>query len=248
MSGFSSTEMLIVAMAREFRDGEVIVMGAVPRIPLAACRVAKALHAPGLTYIVGGSGTVNPTAFPQSSCDPALGEGVVALPLTDVVLLEGRGDILDVFCAGGLQIDAFGNCNLSAVGDWAKPSLRGPGTVGLPFLPATKRSVIYTTAHNPKTLVERVDFISGPGHARSADLDRPYRREGPSLVVTPMATLDFDPQSRRMRVRSVHPGCTESEVREATGFDLGAGYPVSVTPMPTDQELHALRQIDVDRA
>ena len=51
-----------------------------------------------------------------------------------------------------------------------------------------------------------------------------------------------------MRVRSVHPGCTEGEVREATGFDLGAGYPVSVTPMPTDQELHALRQIDVDRA
>ena len=32
------------------------------------------------------------------------------------------------------------------------------------------------------------------------------------------------------------------------GFDLGVGYPVSVTPMPTDQELHALRQIDVDRA
>ncbi len=243
MSDYSPTEMLVVAMSRAFRDGEVIVMGAVPAVPLAACRLAKALHAPGLTYIVGGSGTVNPTAFPSSSCDPSLATGVVALPLTDVVLLEGRGDILDVFCAGGLQIDAHGNCNLTAVGDWARPDLRGPGSVGLPFLPATRRSVIYTATHNPKTLVERVDFVSGPGHPREAGDRGPYQQEGPSLVVTPMANLGFDPESHRMRLQSVHPGHTEPEVRDATGFDLGSGYPVAATTAPSDRELNLLREI-----
>jgi len=239
-------ELMAVAMARSFVDGEVVVMGAVPGLPLAACRLAKATHAPNLSYIVGGSGTVNPEpeALPRSSCDPALSAAPCTLPLPEVVLLEGRGDALDVFCAGGLQIDAFGNCNLIAVGSWERPTLRGPGTVGLPFLPATRRSVLYTAAHTPRTMVERVDFVSGPGHPAHAGEDRPYRGTGPSLVVTPLATLDFDPESHRMRIASVHPGVTESAVRTATGFDLLAGPPPAETPPPTEEELAELRRID----
>ena len=128
---------------------EVVVLGAVPALPLAACLLARRRHAPNLWSIVGGSGTVNPEpeALPASSCDPALARAPSALPLTEVVLLEGRGDALDVFCAGGLQIDAHGNCNLICVGPWDRPTLRGPGTVGLPFLPAVRRSVLYTMNH-----------------------------------------------------------------------------------------------------
>lgn len=245
MSGsYSVSELMAVALARNFRDGEVVVMGAVPALPLAAARLAKALHAPGLWYVVGGSGTVNPTGMPASSCDPRLGMPAGTLPLTDVVMLEGRGDALDVFCAGGLQIDAYGNCNLICIGEWERPKLRGPGTVGLPFLPATKRCVIYTMSHNPRTFVEKVDFVSGPGHPATPDQDRPYRQEGPSLVVTPLATMDFDPQSRRMRLASVHPGVTVQQVVEATGFELVMPATVPKTPAPSAAELDTLRCID----
>ena len=247
MSGdFTSTELMAIVMARAFRDGEVVVMGAVPALPLAACMVAKALHAPGLSYIVGGSGTVNatPEALPASSCDVALANAASILPLPEIVLLEGRGDALDVFCAGGLQIDAYGSCNLIAIGPWERPRLRGPGTVGLPFLPATKRSVIYAMDHSPRTFVERVDFVSGPGHAASPVEDRPYRGEGPSLVVTPVATMEFDPVTRRMRLATTHPGVTEQDVRDATGFELGQGPSVVETPEPTPEELAALRRVD----
>ena len=186
MSDWSPTELMACALARALRDGEVVVMGAVPALPLAACRLAKALHAPSLSYVVGGSGTVNPEpdALPSQSCDPALAGGPCTLPLPEVVLLEGRGDALDVFCAGGLQIDAHGNCNLAGVGDPARPKLRGPGSVGLPFLPAVRRVLVYTLAHSPRTFVERVDFVSGDGS----------RAE---LVVTPLATMDFEPGSHR---------------------------------------------------
>lgn len=239
---YSPLELMAVVMARELADGEVVVMGAVPALPLAACRLAQALHAPNLSYIVGGSGTVNPVphGLPASSCDPLLGPASVTLPLPDVVLLEGRGDVLDVFCAGGLQIDAYGNCNLVGVGDWEKPSLRGPGSVGLPFLPAVKRSLLYTTTHNARTLVEHVDFVSGPGHQRgNGDPDR-----GPALVVTPLATLDFD-TSGRMQLRTVHPGVAVDDVVEATGFPL-ATENVSETPPPTEQEMAAIAAIDVN--
>ena len=244
-NGASVAELMAVVMARGFRDGEVVVMGAVPALPLAACRLARAMHAPALWYIVGGSGAVNPEpeALPASSCDPVLARAPSVLPLTEVVLLEGRGDALDVFCAGGLQIDAHGNCNLVSVGDWARPTLRGPGTVGLPFLPAVKRSVIYTMVHDRRTFVERVDFVGGPGHPAGPAEERPYRREGPSLVVTPLATLDFDPGSLSMRLVSTHPGVREAEVRVATGFELAPG-PVAETEAPSGEELAALRGLD----
>jgi glutaconate CoA-transferase, subunit B len=239
---YSTLELMAVVMAREFADGEVVVMGAVPALPLAACRLAQALHAPNLSYIVGGSGTVNPApnGLPASSCDPRLAPASVTLPLPDVVLLEGRGDVLDVFCAGGLQIDAYGNCNLVGVGDWEKPALRGPGSVGLPFLPAVRRSLLYTMTHNTRTLVEQVDFVSGPGHQPGNG----ERGRGPALVVTPLATLDFD-TSGRMQLRTVHPGVEVTDVVESTGFPLSTDD-VGETPRPTDHELAALAAIDVD--
>jgi len=245
MSDWSTTELMAIVMARAFRDGEVVVMGAVPALPMAASRLAKARHAPNLEFIVGGSGTVSPTPahLPASSCGGDLTPAPTTLPLPDVVLLEGRGDAFDVFCAGGLQIDAYGNCNLICVGDWEHPRLRGPGTVGLPFLPNTKRSIIYTQSHTHRTFVERVDFVSGPGHAATPEQERPYRKKGPSLVVTPLATLDFD-GTGRMRLASVHPGVEEAQVREATGFELAPGPAPSKTPAPTPEELSTLRAID----
>lgn len=232
-SPYSPMQLMACVLARAFRDGDVVVMGAVPALPLAACRLAKALHAPSLSYVVGGSGTVNP-APPEllsQSCDPTLRGGPVTLPLHEVVLLEGRGGALDVFCAGGLQIDAHGNCNLAGVGDPARPKLRGPGSVGLPFLPAVERTVIFTLAHNPRTFVERVDFVSGAGDTAE-------------LVVTPLATLDVDPGTRRLRLATVHPGVSADAVREATGFELAGPAPVPETPPPTAEELAVLARID----
>lgn len=247
MTSWTTTELMAVVMARALRDGEVVVMGAVPALPMAACRLARARHAPNLEFIVGGSGTVSPEPdhLPASSCGGDLAPAATTLPLPDVVLLEGRGDAFDVFCAGGLQIDAHGNCNLICVGEWGRPRLRGPGTVGLPFLPNTKRSIIYTQSHSPRAFVERVDFVSGPGHPAGPDEDRPYRKQGPSLVVTPLATLDFD-ETGRMRLATVHPGVTVEQVREATGFELAPGPQPQVTPAPSPDELAVLRSLDRD--
>lgn len=226
-------ELMAVVLSRSFRDGEVVVMGAVPTIPLAACRLARALQAPTLSYVVGGSGAVNPatTTLTSQSCAPELAGDPCTLPLPEVVLLEGRGDALDVFCAGGLQIDATGNCNLVGVGDRRRPKLRGPGSVGLPFLAAVGRTVLYTLAHDTRTFVERVAFVSGSG-------------ERAVLVVTPLATLDFEPASRRMRLVSTHPGVTVDDVVAATGFPLVLPPSVPETPAPSEAELAALRRID----
>ena len=238
---YSAAELMAVVMARQLKPGEVSIMGAVSAVPQAACRLAQLTGAPGSWFIAGGSGAVNPHLDPlvASSCDERLLDADAVLPLPDVILLEGRGDLIDVFFAGGLQIDAHGNCNLGPVGSWRKPALRGPGGVGLPFVSRAGRVVIYSMSHDRRTFVPHVDFVSGPG------FPAPYGG-GPSLVVTPLCTMDFEPLTHRPRLATLHPGVSAEQVREATGFELVVPTAVPQTPVPTAAELAILRRIDRD--
>jgi len=240
---YSIDELMAAVLARQLRPGEVAIMGAVSALPQAACRLAQLTTAPGLWFIAGGSGAVNPHLDPlvASSCDERLLDADVVLPLPDVILLEGRGDLIDVFFAGGLQIDAHGNCNLGPVGSWRRPKLRGPGGVGLPFASRAGRVVIYSQSHNRRTFVEHVDFVSGPGfRAGSGRLPG----GGPSSIVTPLCTMDFDPETHLARLATLHPGITLEEVQEATGFTPILPANLETTPAPTPEELAILRRLD----
>jgi glutaconate CoA-transferase subunit B len=53
--------------------------------------------------------------------------------------------------------------------------------------------------------------------------------------------MDFEPDTKRMRLKSVHPGVTVDEVVKATGFPLVVPEEVPETPLPTDEELDVLR-------
>ena len=238
MSACTVPELMAVELSRHIADGEVAIMGAVSALPMAACRLAQLTHAPGSWFVAGGSGAVDPrlAPIPASSCDERLLEAPCALPLPEVVMLEGRGDVFDVFFAGGLQIDAAGNTNLERIGEAAHPRLKGPGGVGLPFLPLAGRVVIYTMSHDVRTFVERVDFVSGPAASLSG--------RGPALVVTPLCTMDFDATTRQARLRTVHPGVTAAQVQAATGFELRAAGGVPETAPPSERQLELLRSID----
>jgi glutaconate CoA-transferase, subunit B len=233
-AGYSTAELMAAVLARPLRPGEVAIMGAVSALPQAACRLAQLTTGPGLWFIAGGSGAVNPhlDRLVASSCDERLLDADLRLPLNDVILLEGRGDVVDVFFAGGLQIDARGNCNLGPVGPWAHPTLRGPGGVGLPFLARAGRVVIYSMTHDRRTFVETVDFVSGPGD-RAAEM------------VTPLCVFDFD-AGHRARLASLHPGVSVEQVRSATGFEFAIREPLAATVPPTAAELAILRGIDGD--
>ena len=247
---WSPSELMAVELARQLRNDDVAVMGTASALPQVACALARETHAPDLWFVAGGTCGVNPHLAPAvpSCCDESLLRADTAIPLSDVVLLEGRGDVFTVFFSGGLQIDAYGNCNLVAVGNWARPSLRGPGTVGLPFLSRVGRVLIYTMSHNPRTFVERVDFLGGPGL-----LDGPASWTtagllggGPAAVVTPLCTMDFDEKTLRMRLRSVHPGVEVDQVLDATGFQLAVPSTVPTTADPTAEQLSIVRKLDSD--
>ena len=47
----TARERMSIAISRDLRDGEVVLTGAASAVPLAACLLAQARHAPGLTIL-----------------------------------------------------------------------------------------------------------------------------------------------------------------------------------------------------
>lgn len=236
-----------MVLSRDIEDGRLAIVGTASYEAAIACRLAQMLHAPNLTWLFGGIGAANPKLkpMPPSTADVRGmrgAESAVGIDEVDDYELAGR---VDLFFAGGIQIDRHGNLNLVCVGDYDRPRLRGPGSVGLPFLSRVKKIFIFSRAHNRRTFVEKVDFVSGVGY-----LEGPGSRsrlglkenEGPALVVTNLAVMDFDPDSKRMRLKSLHPGVSLQTVIDNTGFNLLLPPELPITSSPTDEELHLLRE------
>jgi glutaconate CoA-transferase subunit B len=242
-SGISRGHIMAAAIARVLHDGETLFIGANPLIPLAGARLAQLTHAPNLNIVAGASGGVNPLLEPlaPSSGDYANLVAEAVLPFDEVLMLV-MGGRADVFFAGGLQIDRRGNCNLAYVGDEGTKKLRGPGSAGIPWGSRASRTIIYTTAHTRRVFVPKVDFVSLAGWPENKESDR----RGPVLVVSPLAVLDFTDEGL-MRQVSIHPGVTDDEVRDNTGFDLVLpDGNIPITPLPTTNDMIIMRSFDLD--
>lgn len=251
---YSMAELMAVEMSRNLAplDGQLGGVGAGATIPMAAVRLATLTVAPNLWWFCGGSSALNPTfnTLPLSSHDPRAFVGAEArVPMQRVVDMGMRGTPWGWGFNGGMQVDKFGNCNMVGIGPHDKLKVRGPGSVGTLWTATMSSYFLYFWHHNPRVIVDKVDYISSPGFLSGGDSRKQVCRpgaEGPRLVYTPMAVLDFEPVSKRLRLRSVNPGFTVEDVIAQTGCELIISPTVHQTSPPTELELYLLRS-QVDR-
>ena len=148
---------------------------------------------------------------------------------------------------GASQIDRFGNQNISAVGDWEKPTVQLLGSRGAPGNTVNHTTSYWVPNHSTRVFVERVDFVSGVGYDRARSAERAASEAGRfheiRVVVTNLAVLDFSASDGTMALRSVHPGVTADDVVSATGFELAVGAAVAQTRVPSDDELGLIRTV-----
>lgn len=226
---------MAISLARLLRDGEVVFHGLASPLPMVATLLARALHAPNLVYLtIGGAVDPRPSRLPYSTVDPALLEGVVAVvSLAEIFDLSARGKLDTVFLSG-VQIDRQGRINTTVIGTHERPKVRLPGGAGSALLmPTARRTLLWRTRHDRRTLVEKCDFVTAAG-----EVDR---------LVTPMAV--FRREEGSLRVESLHLGYTWQQVEENTGFALEPlpGRPVGqapATPEPGREELDLLARVD----
>jgi len=214
-------EVLIDALARLIAGAHHVAVGANSPIPSAAAFLAQHLGGGGLQVSLQESPRYNLFTDGGRELFDAAGQGRI-----------------DVFFLSGAQIDGAGNINLVAIGDYAHPNRRFPGSYGSSYLYfVVPRVILVRTEHSRRTLVERVDFVSAPGTSPS----NVYRPGGPTALATPLCTFAFDKARGRFQLETVHPGHTLEEVLDNTGFAFDRSDPVPTAPPPTPEVLKAMR-------
>ena len=251
---YSVDELMIAVLADCFVNGDQACNGMASFLPVAAFRLAKMTHAPDLVWLAGAVG-LEPRAgpIPASTLEAPLWRDSLMYveQYGDFWTFALNGRFLTKFCVGAAQMDRYGNANNSVIGDdYHAPKVRLPGTAGLGDMGSIgKRLYYWNPDHNPRALVDRVDFISCAGYLGGGDERRELGLEGgPELLVTNLCVIDFDPVSKHMRLRSVHPGVSVEEVQTSTGFDLllpddGAAGEMPQTPPPTEAQVKAIREV-----
>ncbi|KAA9164446.1 3-oxoadipate--succinyl-CoA transferase subunit B [Amycolatopsis acidicola] len=240
-------EFTAVVLSRQLRDDTVGILGTRSEVAAAGCALAQLTSAPGLSFLSGPSGVVNPKPgrlLPIA--DEALIDGAEALTeLSDNIdLIDWSRRAFDFAVLGGIQVDRFGNLNTVAVGDWAKPKVRGPGAIGASVLAGhAGEFFIVMGEHSTRNFRPEVDFVSALGFGRTGTerdaLGLPGG--GPSLLISPLGTFDFGGHGHTMRVRTVHPWSSVEEITRNTGFELAHHEDIQTTPVPRPEELELLR-------
>lgn len=239
---YTLAELAITACADAFRgNGEVLASG-IGTLPRLGAGLARLTHSPelmmtdGEAYLIEDPIPLGPRAGP-----PPLSGYMSYARVFDIVWSGKRHVII-----GPLQIDRWGQTNLSGVGDYAKPKIAMLGMRGLPGNSANHINSMFVPNHSKRVFVEgEVDIVGGvgynparwqPGMNNSAvDIRR---------VVTNLCVLDFEGPDHAPRVRSLHPGVGFDEVQAATGFALIRPDDLGETPAPDADALAIIARLD----
>ncbi len=230
MSPFS---YIVINLARQIRPHEITFSGVNSTLPMLACLLAKRAYDFHFTYInVAGGVEPQPRKIPHSSSDPAIVAGSPAIFANeDFYDLCARGG-MDLAYLGCAQIDAEGRTNVSAIGSWHEPKVRLPGGGGAAvMLPTAKRIVTWRTEHSPRTLVDKLDFVTAAGNL--------------AALITPIAV--FQRRNGRLALESWHRQSSMEEVVKRTGFKFDASG-AGPTQEASSRERDALRELDPDFA
>lgn len=237
-SEITRAEVAAVACAELFRgDGEIVAspMGLLPSL---GARLARLTFEPDLLLSDGEAYLLANT--PGLSDTEKLVEGWQPFKrVLDVVVPHGKRHVV----MGANQVDRYGNQNISAIGDHARPTRQLLGVRGAPGNTVNHRTSYWVPRHSARIFGRTVDVVSGVGYDNAAKAGRAATRfHDVYRVVTNLAVLDFATPDHAMRLVSVHPGVEVDEVLDNTGFELDTAD-VTETRVPDDTELHLIREV-----
>jgi acyl CoA:acetate/3-ketoacid CoA transferase beta subunit len=216
-------EHCVVAFSEALRDAGEILVSPFGVIPPIAARLARATHAPDIVLTDGEARALDADGNIESW-----------FPFRFVfdLLSNGRRHVIMM----PVQIDRFGNMNLSSIGPHSCPKTQVIGSRGAPGNTINHDTSYWVPRHTSRTFVEKVDFVSGVGHDRGVTSYARY-------VISNLGVCDFGGPDGSMRIRVLHPGVTVDEMQENTGFELAVADDVHETRDPTPAELKLLREV-----
>ncbi|CAN5736945.1 CoA-transferase subunit beta [soil metagenome] len=226
-SDFSSSEMMIVAAARELAGQRVCFVGV--GLPNIAVNLARRTLAPELELVYeAGVFGAQPARLPLSIGDPTIVTNSTSV--TSMLELFGyylQGGLIDVGFLGAAQIDRHANINTTVIGPYATPKTRLPGSGGACEIAQNAKSVFVIMRQSPRSFVDQLDFRTSVGTRVS-------------VVVTDLGV--YHVADGEMRLEALHPGVTLEQVHSSMGWRPKLADSVAETPPPSSEELRLIRE------
>src|SRR5215472_1639550 len=243
-SPYTLAELMVVAAAREIKDGEIVFVGM--RLPLIAFVVAKKTHAPNAIGLFE-NGVVRSIPSPEliyTMADPPnIKDATQCLDMLSVMGLLQSGRV-NLGFLGAAEVDKYGNLNSTQV-QGKNGLVRLPGSGGAGDIASLAHRFVALLEHSKHRLPERVSYITSPGNGEGAGWRKRegLPRGGPAAVITTKCVLRFG-QNGEAYLSTVHPGVTVDDVLANTGWKLKVAEGLQTTPEPNAAELKAIRNYD----
>ncbi|MCP3164282.1 CoA-transferase subunit beta [Myxococcus qinghaiensis] len=225
-------ETVVSLLALQIEDGAVVATGVASPLAILAIAVARATHAPDLTYLacVGSLDPDISTLLPSSE-DLGYLEGRSAeITIPDLFDHARRGRVDTVFF-GAAEVDALGRTNMTASGSLERPRTKFPGVAGA----ATLRQWV----HRPVLLVPRQSRRNLVPEVQVATTQDPRRTV---RLISDLGVFELGASGARLMAR--HPWATAEDIAERTGFEFTVNEALPVTSLPDARTLTAIRALD----
>lgn len=240
---YSLAELIITTAAEAWRhDGEILATG-ITALPRLAASLAKVTCNPALQTTDGEcwytSQPVPPG--PRNGHVPEI-EGLANYERVFSTLWSGKRHAM----VAPVQIDRFGQTNISVIGSHDRPRAAMLGVRGFPGNSVHHPNSFFFPSHTTRAFVPgEVDYVCSAGYnpARYRNGVAPAKLDL-RLIVTDLAVLDFEGPAHAIRVRSLHPGISFEQVQDNTGFALIRPAHIPLTPEPTARQLAIIASLD----
>jgi acyl CoA:acetate/3-ketoacid CoA transferase beta subunit len=223
-------DICVAAVSDAFATQAEILISPMGLIPSIGGKLARLTHSPQLMMSDGVSTLVNPEGLAEAN-----------LPYQEVfhLLWSSKRHVM----MGASQLDAFGNQNISCIGDHDKPKAMLIGARGAPGNSLYNRCSYWIPQQSARVFCERVDFVCGVGNDRANELGAEVAKHHDlHRVVSNLGVFGFDSQGR-LEVMSLHPDVLAEELQAACAFSLDLeGKPTS--RLPTEQEMELIESLD----
>ncbi|HNW28965.1 MAG TPA: CoA-transferase [Spirochaetota bacterium] len=245
MADYNPMELMICVAARNLEDGATVVVGT--GAPCAAAMLAQKTHSPNLCIMfeAGGIAPILPSMPISVGDSRTFHRAILASSMPDVMETCQRG-MVDYTFLGGAQIDMYGNINSTMIGDdHAKPKVRFPGSGGANDLASLCWRTMMMTPQDAKRFTDKINFITSPGYLQGGNTRYEAglpKGTGPYRIITNMAIMGFDEETKWMKVLNVNPGYSRKDIQDNCGFELKWADKLVDTDPPHADELRILRE------
>jgi glutaconate CoA-transferase subunit A len=208
--------------------------------------LAKKTHAPTLTIIALNGGFIDIDFHPMSL--------TLAEPLEfgSAKVCWGGDETYHWYYQQGrithevitvAQVDVRGRTNNAWIAIKGK-TLRLPGQGGMADVANLHQHfILYLTRHSPERLVEAVEFCTASrGLLTDEERKQAGVQPGKVRLISDLGVFELDPEKKRFRLVSIHPGISLDKVQAQTGGDFLIADPLPLTEPPSAEELRLIRE------